>query len=121
MIDAKKFVAEVFATVDSKNVEQFVSHLTDGAIFVFGNAEPARGHAQIAEYVGGFLSSLKQTTHVINDVWHVGDAIITRLEVTYRRLDDAERSYPSVTIWKMRDGRISDYRIFIDNSTLFSG
>ncbi len=119
MGDAKEFVAEVFRSVDNKNIKGFTRYLTEDSTFVFGNAEPVISRKSIAGFVEHFLSSIRQTTHDLSDIWQINDVIITRLRVTYTRHDGKKYLYPCVTIWHMKDDQISDYRIYIDNSTLF--
>lgn len=120
MGDAKEFAAEVFRSVDNKNIKWFTSYLTEDSTFVFGNAEPVISRKSIAGFVEHFLFSIRQTTHDLSDIWQINDVIITRLRVTYTRHDGEQYSYPCVTIWHMKDNQILDYRIYIDNSTLFA-
>lgn len=120
MRDPKSFAIEVFKSVDNKNIQQFTEYLTENSFFVFGNAAPVISRKLIAGYVENFLSSIRQTTHDLSDIWQINDFIITRLRVTYARHDDKKKSYPCVTVWQMKENQISDYRIYIDNSTLFS-
>lgn len=117
---ANDFAAAAFGAVDAMDVERFATHLTDDCVFIFGNAEPVVGKAAIAAYVDGFFSMLAGLRHDLLDVWQVADVIINRIQVTYTRRDGHRMSFPCAVIWRMRDGRIADYRIFIDNTPLFA-
>lgn len=119
MADAREFAAEVFRSVDLKDVKQFVAYLSDDAAFVFGNSELVSGRTAIFRYVEGFLATVQEVRHDLFDVWQIDDAIIIRLSVTYTRHDKVKLSYPCVTVWRMKNDRIADYRIYVDNSGLF--
>lgn len=120
MIKAREFATAVFRAVDDVNVQQFVHYMTSDCTFYFGNAEPVSGHVAITEYVQNFLSMIQQTFHDLSDVWEDDDFLICRLRVTYTRHDGKELSFPCVTVWKIKDNLISDYRIYIDNTPLFA-
>ncbi|MCZ7562150.1 MAG: nuclear transport factor 2 family protein [Burkholderiaceae bacterium] len=120
MVNAREFAAEVFRSVDVKDVGQFMNYLSEDSTFVFGNSEPVVGHTAIFGYVKDFLGMVRKTIHDIFDVWQINEVIITRMSVTYTRHDGRRASYPCVTVWEMTDGRIADYRIYIDNSGLFA-
>lgn len=114
-----EFVKAVYSTVDRQEPEAFASYLTDTCIFVYGNHPPVRGRPQVAAYVKQFFSMIRSLSHEVVDVWEVADAIITRAAVTYTRHDSINVTFPCVTIWLTVGAKISDYRIYIDNSSLF--
>ena len=120
MVNAKDFAAAVFKEVDDLDAKRFSAYLAEDGVFVFANADPVKGRASIAEYVRNFLSMIQGSVHDLSEVWQIDDNIITRLRVTYTRLDGRKLSFPCVTIWQMRDGLIADYRIYIDNTPLFA-
>lgn len=120
MAGAREFAAKVFKSVDAKDVEQFMNYLSEDSTFVFGNAEPVFSRAAIFGHVEDFLATVRRTTHDLLDVWQINDVIIARMSVTYTRHNGKESSYPCVTVWEMKNGRIADYRIYIDNSGLFT-
>jgi ketosteroid isomerase-like protein len=120
MSEALSFAKSVYDAVDSMDETNLAQFLTDECTFTFGNAQPVVGRAAAAEASKTFLSLLAGINHEINDVWSVGDTIITRLTVTYTRKDKKTMSFPAVTIWRVEGKQISDYRIYIDNTPLFA-
>jgi ketosteroid isomerase-like protein len=58
--------------------------------------------------------------HQLLEVWAVDDIVISRIEVTYTRKDGSTLTVPAVTIWRVRDRQIDDYRIYIDVAPLFA-
>jgi ketosteroid isomerase-like protein len=120
MSEALSFAKSVYAAVDSMDEANLAEFLTDECTFTFGNAKPAVGRAAAAEASKAFLSQIAAIKHEINDVWGVDDTVITRLTVTYTRKDKKAMSFPGVTIWRVEGKKISDYRIYIDNTPLFA-
>ena len=119
MSEAHAFVRSVYRAIDSMDEKQLAPFLTEDCIFVFGNAKPVHGRAASAEASKAFLAKLAGIKHDVDDVWRVNDDIISRIKVTYTRKDGKEVSFPGVTIWRVQGKQIADYRIYIDNTTLF--
>ena len=101
------------------NAEGFVSHLSEDAIFKFGNADAVAGKAAIQDAVAAFFGSIKGIRHHLLETWAQADAVICRGTVAYTRHDGSELSVPFANILKMRDGLISEYLIYIDTSELY--
>jgi len=120
MSEALSFARSVYEAVDSMDETNLAEFLTEECTFTFANAKPVVGRAAVAEASKAFLSLIFGIKHEINDVWRVDDTIITRLTVIYTRTDKQIMSFPGVTIWRVEGKQISDYRIFIDNTLLFT-
>jgi len=120
MSEALSFARLVYDAVDSMDETKLAAFLTSDCTFVFGNATPIVGRAAAAEASKAFLSLIASIRHEIDDVWRVNDVIITRLTVTYTRKDSTSMTFPGVTIWRVKGERIADYRIYIDNTPLFT-
>lgn len=119
-MDTRDYVKRVYADVDTMDVRKLLEHLTEDCAFVFGNAEPLSGHAAIEVHVGGFMGMIAGMAHEIEDVWRVDDVVIVRTKVTYTRKDRSQVSYPAAIILRLRGDRICEFRIYVDNSTLFN-
>lgn len=119
-MDTRDYVSRVYADVDSMDVRKLLAHLTEDCAFIFGNAEPVIGHPAIQAYIGGFMGMIAGIVHEIEDVWRVDDVVIVRQKVTYTRKDQSQVSYPAAIIWRLRGERICEFRIYVDNSTLFN-
>jgi hypothetical protein len=62
---APDWLQPLFAAVDRRDAEAFVTFLTDDAVFRFGNAEGVAGRTAIREAVDGFFQSIGRQTNVI--------------------------------------------------------
>jgi len=114
------YVLEVYEAVDSKDEQRLAHFLTESCTFVYANSDPVVGRANVAEASKKFLALIAGIKHQLLDVWALDDVIVSRLEVTYTRKDSSTLTVPAVTIWRMRDGQIDDYRIYIDIAPLFA-
>ncbi|MGA9334366.1 MAG: nuclear transport factor 2 family protein [Rudaea sp.] len=119
-IPNSRWVDELFAAIDRKDHEAFVSFLLPDACFRFGNNPPLHGRVAIAAAVAGFFSALRSLCHRIEDRWEMEDAAIVVGSVTYVRHDGGTLEVPFANVFKLGKGGIRDYQIFVDNSTLFA-
>lgn len=116
----RDLVERIFKVIDKKDAVGFAAFFTEDAVFRFGNARAVSGKANIENAVSGFFSNIKGLKHRILDVWVQGGVIICEGEVSYTRNDDYKLTLPFTDIFRMRDGLIADYRIYIDISSLFA-
>ena len=49
-----------------------------------------------------------------------GDTTICEMRVTYTRKDGGIVEVPAANIFRMRDGLVHDYRIFVDNAAVYA-
>ena len=102
-----------------------VERLSDGALLGFcglklGNTPPIVGRPAIREAVAGFFAAIGGCRHRLVQSWTGPDSAVCEGEVTYTRLDGSKVTIPFVNVFKLGDGRITSYRIYIDNGPLFS-
>lgn len=117
---AFQYASEVYEAVDSKDERRIASFLTENCTFVYANNDPVVGRANIAESSKNFMALIAGIKHQLLEVWAFGDVIVSRLDVTYTRKDGSTFTVPAVTIWRVRDRQIDDYRIYIDVAPLFA-
>ncbi len=110
----------LFATVDSGDASGFVKFLTPDAQFRFGNAPIIVGEAAIAVAVAGFFAAITSSRHRLLRTWHGTASAACEGEVTYTRHDGSVVSFPFANAFEFRGQKIAAYRIYIDNSSLFS-
>jgi ketosteroid isomerase-like protein len=114
-------IEEVFRIVDAMDAAGFADLFSDDGTATFANAEPMAGRAAIRAGIGGFFGSIAGLRHRIVRTWQVRADTVAETVVTYRRLDGREVSVPAVSIWHTTpDGRIDDYRIFVDLAPLYA-
>lgn len=118
MSEAHDFSVEMFARSDAKDVDGWTALMTDDVHFVFGNGDPIEGREAVRAIIGGFLESIQSINHEVIEAWSIHNKLIQRLHVTYTRLDGRVLSVPAANILTRRDGLISGYLCFVDNSAL---
>lgn len=114
------WVQTLFQALDAFDTQTFASFLTEDATFVFANLEPVKGKQTIREYVGQFFTSIAAIRHDVIETWTVPDAIIARGIVTYTRHNGTQLKVPFANVFRLRNERIQDYLIYVDNSQLYT-
>ena len=110
----------LFAAIDARDANAFASFLAEDGEFRFGNTPPIVGRPAIREAVAGFFAAIGGCRHRLLQSWTGPDSAVGEGEVTYTRLDGSKVTIPFANVFKLRDGRISSYRIYIDNGPLFN-
>jgi predicted SnoaL-like aldol condensation-catalyzing enzyme len=112
------------AAAFSGNWERFKSFLTDDVYYRVGNTEEARGPQAIVDYMIKLLS----TELAINDLqirsaWETENEVILELNMKgVRMVDKANVAYPCVDVYRFKDGKISDWRVYsIEPTYITSG
>ena len=54
--------------------------------------------------------------HEILETWSADDVAAVRVEVTYTMQNGAQFTLPAITRTRIRDGKVSEYLIFMDPS-----
>jgi len=112
--------AELFADIDSMVPQAFASHLASDATLRFGNAPQLQGRAACLELWAGFCELIDGIQHDVVNQWQVGDTTIAETAVTYTRKDGGRVCVPVVTIYRVEDDLIQDYRVFLDVTPVFA-
>jgi ketosteroid isomerase-like protein len=101
------------------NWELFKSFLSEDVYYRVGNAAEVRGPHAVVEY----LQELLTTKMAINDLqqtaaWETEDAVILELKMKGLRIRDNQSvTYPCVDVYRFRDGKINDWRVYPIEST----
>ncbi len=113
--------AALLRTVDRKDAVAFGAFLTEDATFVFGNLEPVAGRADIVAFVEQFFAALESVSHDVEADWWSGGRRCMHGRVSYTRADGYRLEVPFANVLDVTaEGRVSCYRVFIDNSALFA-
>jgi ketosteroid isomerase-like protein len=116
-----KNVREIFASIDSFDPADFVTHLTDDVVFRFGNGDPLHGPAAVQEAVAGFFSSISGLTHHILHIWEPEEGlVILHVDVEYRRQDGETVYTPNVDILRFEGDKVADWQIVIDLAPVYA-
>jgi ketosteroid isomerase-like protein len=118
-MDNDKLVRSAFEAVDNSDAKALASLMTDDAVFRFSNNPEVAGKANIIPFLEGFFSSIQGTTHDRIEHWDISDGVVMNGRVTYTRLDGSKYSCWFSNTFKLEDGKIKEYLIFVDNSRLY--
>ncbi|MCC7327681.1 MAG: nuclear transport factor 2 family protein [Burkholderiales bacterium] len=114
------WMSALLAAVDARDTPRFLPFLTEDAAFRFANHPPATGRAEVGAAVSAFLGSIREVRHEIDHAWAPAGHAICQGTVTYTRVDGSTLTVPFANVFAMRDGRIRDYRIYVDASALYA-
>ena len=111
-------ITSLYTAVDALDAQGVVDHVTDDVQFQLGNFEPISGHDAVKNSNAAFFATIKAMHHTISGVWSSGDTAICDGTVHYTRHDQSEHDVPFAAHLGVRDGKIADYRVFVDISGL---
>jgi ketosteroid isomerase-like protein len=112
-------MADMFAAADSRDIRRFLGYLTDDVAFRFGNAPTMHGHTQVTEALTTLFQTVRKLRHTIVGVHSCGDVWAVETVAHYEDRYGRSFSVPACSLMVLRGDRISDYKIFIDNSEMF--
>ena len=111
---------QVFAAFDAKDLPALAALVTDDVRLRLITAPTVEGKAAFVEAVSGFTASVAQFRHDIVNVWGDADALIVELEVRYTRLDGGVITLPCCNVFRLRNGLVADYRVYMDIGPVYA-
>lgn len=118
-MELKTLVSNVYQSIDNADSAKFASFIAPNGIFRFANNPAVNGNKAIEAFVAGFFKSLKAIRHSDLESWRVEDVIFANGNVKYTRHNNTSLEVPFSCTWKMKDGLIDEYLIFVDASELY--
>jgi ketosteroid isomerase-like protein len=113
-------VQAIFAAFDSKDITALAALMTDDVRLQIGNADVVNGKAEFAEALQAFVGSVASFRHTVTHVWSDVDAVIAELKVHYTRLDGTKLTLPCCNVFRLRDGAVADYRVYMDITPVYT-
>jgi len=116
-------VRELFAALDAGNTQAALELMTEDVLFRFGSAPPSVGRDDVAANATAMATVVASLSHKLLAVWTVEDpqpAVIGEAAVTYERHDGSRLTLPCVSVFRLREGRVADYRIYMDINPVFA-
>ena len=111
----------VFATVDSMDVDTITPLFAADSRVVFGNGQPLVGIDEIRTGITAFFDTIAGLRHEIVNEWNLGDDAIIEFKVTYDRKDGQQVTIPCVTIFHTdAAGKIDAYRVYFDVAPIYA-
>jgi ketosteroid isomerase-like protein len=111
---------DLFAALDAQNHAALAALVTDDVRLRLGNAEAVVGKAALVDAAKALDGSIAGIRHNIKSVWAVDDVVIAELDVDYERLDGNRLTLPCCNVFHVRDGLVSDYRVYMDINPVFA-
>ncbi len=110
----------LFASIDAKDTDTFLSFLTEAGVFQYGSAPAARGRDEVRAAVDGFFASIDGLSHEVSQVFDGDGAMACEGRVTYRRHDGSEVTLPFCNVFLLDGDHIAEYRVYIDVAPLYA-
>jgi ketosteroid isomerase-like protein len=116
----KSDIMSLFQAIDNKDSENFISFLSDNAVFRFGNIPPVEGKENIRQFLDNWFPTIRSVSHDQIEVWEAEGVKIMNGRVTYTRHDGSQLIVFFANTFKMQADKIKDYYIFVDTSQLYA-
>jgi ketosteroid isomerase-like protein len=114
-------VRALLGAIDDRDLAAIESIIAEDVRFRFGNAEPTYTKADFAATAQAFLGSIAGIKHNIVELWEPEDGtVVATMDVHYRRLDGRELTLPCANVFRVRDGLVQDYRIYLDINPVYA-
>jgi ketosteroid isomerase-like protein len=108
-------IRRLFEAIDRKDTAYLARHFADDIAFRFGNADVVEGRPGVVQTCEAFLAGIAGIRHEIEHLWQVdADRVVVVMTVHYEKLDGGRISLPCANTFRVRDGEVSDYRIYMD-------
>jgi ketosteroid isomerase-like protein len=115
-------IRELLRATDAGDQAAGDALLAEDVRFRFGNGAEVNGKRElIAARPGGIRASIAGMHHEIVAIVESGDVVCAELIVTYTRRDGSTVAVPCCDVFRLREGLIADYRIYIDVSPVLAG
>ena len=115
----KEDILALFHSIDTANVQTFLSYLHPEANFKFANMPVVSGTKNIGEFLTGFFSSIKGLKHKNLEIYELEGIRFVNGNVTYTRHDGSTLAVDYSNTFKLKDNKIKEYLIYVDNSELY--
>jgi ketosteroid isomerase-like protein len=117
-------IMDVFATMDSGDLDAMVEHMTDDVTTQFGNNAEICGKAAFRALFNQVGQAISGMHHDVVDLWHAVedfDVWVVQLSVSYRLLDGATVTLPCCNVFRMRGDLVCEYRVYMDIGPVVDG
>lgn len=112
------WITAYFEEVDRMDPEALVRWYHDDATFRFANQPPAEGIDAIRSLLAQFYGSIRSMHHEPEGIWSDASSGVLEASVSFVRPDGQEVVVPAVSVLRVRDGLVSDFRFVMDPAPL---
>jgi ketosteroid isomerase-like protein len=110
-----ELVRTLIRAVDDADHNAIAARTRTDVHFRFGNAAPTATQSELLAAAESFRAAIADLRHTVLDIWEVDDTtVIALMDVYYRRLDGRELTLPCCNVFRVRDGLVDTYLIYMD-------
>ncbi|WP_353372220.1 nuclear transport factor 2 family protein [Mycobacterium sp.] len=108
-------VRTLIRAVDNADHNAIAARTTANVHFRFGNAAPTSSQSELLAAAESFRAAIADLRHTVLEIWEVDDTtVIAIMDVYYRRLDGRELNLPCCNVFRVRNGLVDTYLIYMD-------
>ena len=111
-------ISQLYSAVDAMDAKGVASFVAENVTFKLGNFDALNGRTDVEIANASFFETIKAMRHTISGIWESGSTALCDGLVHYTRKDLSEHEVPFATRLEVQDGKITDYRIYVDISGL---
>jgi ketosteroid isomerase-like protein len=109
-----ELIRTLIRAVDGADHDVIAALTAPDVHFRFGNSDPTDTQAELLVVARSFRGALADLRHTFLDIWEVNDdTVVATMDVYYRRLG-AELTLPCCNVFRLRDGVVDSYLIYMD-------
>ncbi|MFZ5558963.1 MAG: nuclear transport factor 2 family protein [Pseudomonadota bacterium] len=124
-MDLERWARNFVATVDRGDPSAIGAELADDVRLTLGNQPTVVGRTAVESVFAGSRSRFRSVRHdvlaIMMGSWEGGDAVSVEAMAHYVFPDGRVVRLPVTSTFRLRDGKVSDYRIFMDPGPAFGG
>ena len=116
------WIAEYFAEVDRMDPDGLMRWYADKGMFRFAGHPPVEGKPAITTVLGEFYASIKAMRHDQTGVWvdQSNQSGVFEAEVAFTTGDGRDVRIPAVSVLRLKDGLVHDFRFVMDAAPLWA-
>jgi ketosteroid isomerase-like protein len=108
-------VRVVLEAVDQSDLDTIGAPTAPDVHFRFGNSEPTGTKSELLVAAQSVRAAIAGIHHEFVDIGEIGNGtVVAILDVHYRRVDGRELNRPYCNVFRVSDGLVRDYRIYMD-------
>ncbi len=117
-MDRETWIREMFAALDRGSVPALFPYLHDDVKWRFASYPVGHGKDSFAAAWSAMAGRVKALEHTVHRVWSQEDTVFCHGDVRYHLLDAPPVTVPFANLFRVREGKISEYLIYVDASAV---